>query len=60
MRCAPRSQTGWRPADAGDGEVLDLPGRVVRLAGGSTDTLVVFAPDAEVLAAAWDALAAAR
>ena len=55
-----QSETDWRPADAGDGEVLDLPGRVVRLAGGSTDTLVVFAPDAEVLAAAWDALAAAR
>ena len=55
-----QSETDWRPAEAGDGEALDLPGRVVRLAGGATDTLVVFAPDAEVLAAAWDALAAAR
>ena len=51
-----QSETDWRPADAGDGEVLELPGRVVRLAAGSTDTLVVFAPDTETLTAAWDAL----
>ena len=51
-----QSETDWRPADAGDGEVLELPGRVVRLAAGDTHTLLLFAPDAQTLAAAWDAL----
>ena len=51
-----QSQTDWRPADAGDGELLDLPGRVVRLAPGPTDTLLVFAPDPDTLTAAWQAL----
>ena len=29
-----QSDTDWSPADAGDGELLDLPGRVVRLSAG--------------------------
>ena len=55
-----QSDTDWRPADAGDGELLDLPGRVVRLSAGPTDTLVMFAPDAEILTTAWNAFAASR
>ena len=55
-----QSETDWRPADAGDGEVLELPGRVVRLAAGATDTLLVFAPDPDTLTAAWQALTRAR
>ncbi len=51
-----QSDTDWRPADDGDGELLDLPGRVVRLSAGPTDTLLVFAPDVDTLSAAWAAL----
>ncbi len=59
-RAALRSQSDadWRPAESGDGEVLDLPGRLVRLSAGPTHTLALFAPDAATLTAAWQALTA--
>ncbi len=55
-----QSDADWRPADDGDGELLDLPGRVVRLSAGSTHTLALFAPDEDTLTAAWQALTASR
>ena len=55
-----QSDADWRPAETGDGDLLDLPGRVVRLAAGQTDTLVVFAPDPETLTTAWQALTGAQ
>ena len=55
-----QSDADWRPASAGDGELLDLPGRVVRLAPGPTHTLALFAPDTDTLSAAWAALTAGQ
>ncbi len=55
-----QSDADWRPADDGDGELLDLPGRLVRLSAGPTHTLALFAPDAATLTAAWSALAERR
>ena len=55
-----QSDTDWRSAETGDGELLDLPGRVVRLTAGPTHTLALFAPDAATLTAAWQALTAER
>ena len=55
-----QSDADWRPPDADDGELLDLPGRVVRLAPGATHTLVLFAPGEELLAAAWEVLSAGQ
>ncbi len=55
-----QSDVDWRPAPSGDGELLDLPGRVVRLAPGPTHTLALFAPNEDILAAAWTALTAGQ
>lgn len=55
-----QSDADWRPAPSGDGEQLDLPGRVVRLAPGPTHTLALFAPNEAILTAAWKALAAGQ
>ena len=57
---AAQSEAEWRPAVTGDGELLDLPGRVVRLAPGPTHTLALFAPNEDILSAAWEALAAGQ
>ncbi len=55
-----QSESDWRPADTGDGELLDLPGRVVRLSAGPTHTFALFAPDTATLTTAWRALTASR
>ena len=55
-----QSDADWRPATSGDGELLDLPGRVVRLAPGPTHTLALFAPSEDILNTAWAALTAGQ
>ena len=55
-----QSEADWRPAPSGDGELLDLTGRVVRLAPGPTHTLALFAPSEDILTEAWETLIAAQ